>query len=355
MSQANHNNVNIGLIQPLITPAELSMKVPITPEAMKTVISCREDITKILTGKDDRLLVVCGPCSIHNTEECLAYAGRLKELADCHKAHLLIVMRTYFEKPRTTVGWKGLINDPHMDGSCNVEEGLYSARKFLVDVNNIGLPVGVEFLDTITPQYYADLVSWGGIGARTSESQLHRQLVSGLSMPIGFKNGTDGRIQIAVDAIKSAQHAHVFPGITDQGTVAVVQTKGNALCHLILRGGNNTGPQYSPEWVETASKCMQTNVDRINIVIDCSHGNSQKLHTNQYLVAQNVAQQIQSGEKRIVGVMLESHINEGRQDIRNDGFPLEYGKSVTDACIDLNTTESVLQNLARAVEHARNS
>lgn len=281
----------------------------------------------------------------------MVYAQHLKKLADKHAKHLLIVMRTYFEKPRTTVGWKGLINDPHMDGSCDVNEGLQKARQFLVDVNTLGLPVGVEFLDTITPQYYADLVSWGAIGARTTESQLHRQLASGLSMPVGFKNGTSGSVQVAVDAIKTAQHEHVFPGVTSKGEIALVQTKGNPYCHLILRGGSNTGPQYTSEWVEAAATCMGTS--QPNIVIDCSHGNSQKKHENQAIVASNVAEQIQNGERRIVGVMIESHINEGKQSIPKDGAALKEGVSITDACVNLKMTETMLNELADAIERRR--
>lgn len=344
------NNVNVKRIDRMVTPAELMKEIPTTPDATQNVVKCRESIKKILSGSDQRLLVVCGPCSIHSTSECITYAQRLKALADLHSDHLLIVMRTYFEKPRTIVGWKGLINDPHLDGSCDVNAGLQMARKFLLEVNSMGLPVGVEFLDTITPQYYADLVSWGAIGARTTESQLHRQLASGLSMPIGFKNGTSGQIQVAVDAVKSAEHEHVFPGITEEGNVAIVSTSGNPHCHLILRGGKDTGPQYSSEWIETTAQCMRKgDIHRPNIVVDCSHGNSQKIHSNQSLVARDVANQIRDGERRIVGVMLESHIHEGCQKIRSDGSTLEYGKSVTDACIDLETTEQILRELSEAV------
>lgn len=347
----NANNTNINQIKIMITPDELIKKVPCTEKVQQTVVAYREAIKRILTGEDHRLLVICGPCSIHDTEACMTYAERLKELADRYATQLLVVMRTYFEKPRTTVGWKGFINDPRMDGSCDINDGLHRARQFLLDVNAMGLPVGVEFLDTITPQYYADLVSWGAIGARTTESQLHRQLASGLSMPVGFKNGTDGSIEIAADAIKSAQHPHVFPGITVKGTVAVVETKGNPMCHLILRGGNKTGPQYTSKWVELASKCMQKRgSDRPNVIVDCSHGNSQKLHTNQIIVARDIAQQITRGETRIVGVMLESHIKEGSQTLPEKGTPLEYGKSVTDACINLETTEIIFKELSESIE-----
>ena len=348
-------DVNVSRIQRMVTPDILLRDIPATERVVNTVLTCRESIKSILKGEDDRRLVVCGPCSIHNTVECMDYARRLKELSDRHSDQLLVVMRTYFEKPRTTVGWKGLINDPHMDGSCDINEGLYKARQFLVDVNEMGLPVGVEFLDTITPQYYADLVSWGAIGARTTESQLHRQLASGLSAPIGFKNGTTGAIQIAVDAIQSAAHAHVFPGVTVDGSVAVVQTKGNQFCHLVLRGGSQTGPQYTSEWVKTAAECMKNIHSRANIVVDCSHGNSQKVHRNQIRVARDIAQQIRDGESQIVGVMIESHIHEGNQIIPSDGSVLRYGQSVTDACINLQDTEEIFRELTDAIKQCRAS
>jgi len=299
------------------------------------------------------LIVICGPCSIHDTKAGLEYAHKLKALAEKHAEDLLVVMRVYFEKPRTTVGWKGLINDPDMDGSFKINKGLQKARQFLIDVNGLGLPAGTEFLDTVSPQFCAELVSWGAIGARTTESQLHRELASGLSMPVGFKNGTSGALQIAVDAVKSAQSSHAFMGVTKQGLAAIIKTTGNPHGHVILRGGSETGPQYNKEWVDKTSALLNKAKLPANVVVDCSHANSSKKPENQPLVAEDLATQLQGGCKDLVGMMLESHLFEGRQDIKGPADTLKYGVSVTDACINFEATETVLANMAAAVQARR--
>jgi len=281
------------------------------------------------------------------------YARRLKVLADKHAADLCVVMRVYFEKPRTTVGWKGLINDPDLDGSFNINSGLQKARKFLIDVNSCGLPAATEFLDTVSPQFCSELISWGAIGARTTESQLHRELASGLSMPIGFKNGTSGALQIAIDAVQSAQHAHAFMGVTKQGLAAIIETAGNPHGHIILRGGTDTGPQYSAEWVAKTATAMAKAGVPANVIVDCSHANSEKKHKNQPKVAAELASQLRAGSRSLVGMMLESHINEGKQSIPSDLSTMAYGVSVTDACIDMQDTEEVLSMLAEAVQARR--
>jgi 3-deoxy-7-phosphoheptulonate synthase len=315
------------------------------------VESSRAALSRVLHGQDDRLIVVVGPCSIHDHGQAMDYARRLKEQADALAEDLLIVMRVYFEKPRTTVGWKGYINDPHLDGSFAINEGLELARQLLLDVLAVGLPVGTEFLDLLSPQFISDLVSWGAIGARTTESQSHRQLASGLSCPVGFKNGTDGSVKVASDAIQAAQAAHAFMGMTKMGQSAIFETRGNRDCHVILRGGK--APNYSAEDVNTACALLKAAGQREQVMIDVSHANSSKQHRRQIDVAADVAAQIAAGDARITGIMIESHLFEGRQDIV-PGQPLQPGVSVTDACISFEQTVPVLQGLAAAVRQRRN-
>ena len=321
-------------------------ELPITERATETVTSARLEIDDIISGRDRRLLVIAGPCSIHDSKAALEYAGRLKREADRLADDLLVIMRVYFEKPRTTVGWKGLINDPNLDGSFNINKGLRLARGLLLDLANMGLAAGSEFLDTITPQFTADLVSWGAIGARTTESQVHRELASGLSMPVGFKNGTGGSIQIAIDGVRAARHPHHFLGVTKQGIAAIISTSGNESCHVILRGSVK-GPNYHRTIVdETAQTLHGANLPH-RVLVDCSHGNSQKDYRRQPEVARDVCAQVADGSGNICGVMMESHLVAGRQDITPDA-PLTYGQSVTDACIDWDATVPTLQELARA-------
>jgi 3-deoxy-7-phosphoheptulonate synthase len=306
----------------------------------------------MLEGRDDRLLVVAGPCSIHDTQAALEYAVRLKRLADSTADALLVVMRAYFEKPRTVTGWKGLINDPDLDGSYHINKGLRLARRLLLDVNELGLPTGSEFLDTQIPQHIADLTAWGCIGARTAESQVHRELASGLSMPVGFKNGTDGNTQVAIDGVAAARRQHWFPGVTKQGVSAILQTTGNPSCHVVLRGGTRTGPNYHAEQIESVCAALARVGVPGRLMVDCSHGNSQRDPARQPEVAADVARQIAAGSTRILGVMLESHLVAGRQDYQ-PGVPLEYGKSITDACMGIDGTEAILQELASAVRRRR--
>jgi 3-deoxy-7-phosphoheptulonate synthase len=344
------DDTRIGAVRPLVTPALLQEKLPL-PQATQTLVeSSRAAISRVLHGRDDRLIVVVGPCSIHDHGQALEYARQLKVQADALQDDLLIVMRTYFEKPRTTVGWKGYINDPHLDGSFAINEGLEMARRLLLDVLNLGLPVGTEFLDLLSPQYISDLVSWGAIGARTTESQSHRQLASGLSCPVGFKNGTDGGIKVATDAIQSAQSVHAFMGMTKMGQAAIFETRGNADCHVILRGGKV--PNYAQSDVQDACNLLKSAGLREQVMIDVSHANSSKQHQRQVLVAGEVAEQIATGERRITGVMIESHLAEGRQDIVAN-TPLLHGVSVTDACISMAQTLPVLHTLAAAVRTRR--
>lgn len=344
------DDVRIGAVRPLVTPALLQEWLPVPDAAQALVESSRAAISRVLHGLDDRLLVVVGPCSIHDHDQAIEYARRLKAEADKHQGELLVVMRTYFEKPRTTVGWKGYINDPHLDGSFAINEGLELARQLLLDVLALGLPVGTEFLDLLSPQFIADLVSWGAIGARTTESQSHRQLASGLSCPVGFKNGTDGGVKVAADAIVAAQSGHAFLGLNKMGTAAIFETRGNPDCHVILRGGK--APNYSAADVQAACQLLESNTLRPQVMIDLSHANSSKQHRRQIDVAADVAAQITAGERRITGVMIESHIHEGRQDIVA-GQPLAHGVSVTDACISFEQTVPVLDGLAAAVKARR--
>ena len=344
------DDTRIGAVRPLVTPALLQEWLPAPPAAEALVETSRAAISRILRGADDRLIVVVGPCSIHDHDEALAYARQLREQALAHMDALLVVMRVYFEKPRTTVGWKGYINDPHLDGSFAINEGLELARALLLDVLALGLPVGTEFLDLLSPQFISDLVSWGAIGARTTESQSHRQLASGLSCPVGFKNGTEGSVKVAADAILAARAPHAFMGMTKMGQAAIFETRGNDDCHLILRGGK--APNYHAADVAKACALLGAAGLREQAMIDLSHANSGKQHVRQLDAGADVAAQIAAGERRIVGVMIESHLEEGRQDIV-PGRPLRRGVSVTDACIGVAQTWPLLQTLADAVRARR--
>lgn len=347
--QISTDDLRIQNLRPLLSPAILMEELPLPDVGAQVVANARNAIADLLHGRDDRLLVVVGPCSIHDPQAGLEYAELLKKKA--HELHkdLLIVMRVYFEKPRTTIGWKGLINDPYLDGSFNINAGLRLARRFLLDVIALGLPAGSEFLDPITPQFIADLVSWGAIGARTSESQVHRELASGLSMPVGFKNGTDGTVQIAVDAIGSSSHPHHFLSVTKQGIAAIVSTLGNPDCHLILRGGSG-GPNYSKECIaEAVARLERAKVQR-RVMVDCSHANSGKDPSKQPLVAHDVAQQVAAGSDSIFGLMIESFLVDGRQDYSEKAV---HGQSITDACIGWERTLPMLEELADAVRKRR--
>jgi len=334
----------------LLAPMQIMRELKASDTALNTTFQARTLIHDVLRGADDRLVVVVGPCSIHDHAAALDYARRLRPMAEELRHDLVVVMRVYFEKPRTTVGWKGLINDPHLNDSYDINEGLRLARKLLLEINEMGLSCGTEFLDLISPQYIADLVAWGAIGARTTESQSHRQLASGLSCPVGFKNGTDGNIRIAVDAIKAAASRHHFVSITKSGHVAVFKTAGNEDCHVILRGGKQ--PNYDADSVAAACQDLAKSGLRQQVMIDFSHANSSKQYARQIDVSRDVGAQISHGEHRIVGVMIESHLNPGRQDL-TPGQPLEYGVSITDACIGWGDTELMLRELAAAVRARR--
>jgi 3-deoxy-7-phosphoheptulonate synthase len=340
------DDVRIQEIKEVSPPSHLLREFMNSDRANETVFASRSAIHRILQGEDERLLVVVGPCSIHDPQAAREYAARLVEQRRRLAGQLEIVMRVYFEKPRTTVGWKGLINDPDLDNSFNINKGLRAARALLLDINELGLPAGTEFLDMITPQYMADLVSWGAIGARTTESQVHRELASGLSCPVGFKNGTDGNLRIALDAIKAASQPHHFLSVTKGGHSAIVSTSGNADCHIILRGGK--APNYDRASIEAACGEAAAQGMPCRLMIDASHGNSQKKHENQCLVIGDIAVQLKEGERRIFGVMIESHLVAGRQDLVPDQ-PLTYGQSITDACIDWDDTVRLLDTLADAV------
>ena len=351
MSQDFHtDDLRIIEIREVISPAELRRMLPVTEAAADTTTRTRREIHGILNGEDDRLLVVVGPCSIHDPDAALDYAERLIRVRDELGDRLLIVMRVYFEKPRTTVGWKGLINDPHLDGSFEINKGLHTARKLLLDLNEMGIPAATEFLDLVSPQYVAELVSWGAIGARTTESQVHRELASGLSCPVGFKNATDGSLGVAVDAVRSAFHPHNFLSLTKEGHSAIFSTSGNDDCHIILRGG--TRPNYDAASVADAVSRLQAAGLPPRIMIDFSHANSLKQHERQLDVGRDVADQISEGNDRIMGVMIESHLKAGRQDVM-EGEELVYGQSITDACIGWQDSESLLVLLAKAVEQRR--
>ncbi|MFP1984038.1 3-deoxy-7-phosphoheptulonate synthase AroG [Lonsdalea quercina] len=349
MSYQN-DDLRIKEIKELLPPVALLEKFPATENAAKTVSQARSAIHKILHGGDDRLLVIIGPCSIHDVKAAKEYAARLQALRQELHGELEVVMRVYFEKPRTTVGWKGLINDPYMDHSFQINDGLRIARKLLLDINDIGLPAAGEFLDMITPQYLADLMSWGAIGARTTESQVHRELSSGLSCPVGFKNGTDGTIKVAIDAINAAQAPHCFLSVTKWGHSAIVNTSGNNDCHIILRGGKE--PNYSAKHVQEVKVGLEKAGLTPQVMIDFSHANSSKQFKKQMEVGADVCAQIAGGEKAIMGVMIESHLVEGNQN-PDSGEPLVYGKSITDGCIGWDDTATLLRQLADAVRHRR--
>ncbi|MGA9568089.1 MAG: 3-deoxy-7-phosphoheptulonate synthase [Candidatus Korobacteraceae bacterium] len=345
------DDLRIKWIKVVLPPVFLEEELPTTEKASATVHQAREQIANILRGEDRRLLVVVGPCSIHDTKAAREYAHLLKSTIDAHSKELRIVMRVYFEKPRTTVGWKGLINDPYLDQSYKINDGLRQARHLLLDLAEMGVPAGTEFLDMITPQYVAGLVSWGAIGARTTESQIHRQLVSGLSCPVGFKNATSGDIQIAVEAVLSAAQPHTFLGHTKHGQSAIFATNGNPDCHVILRGGRNS-VNYTAEAVAATSDKLEKAGLRPNVMIDCSHANSNKDHTRQGTVCENVARQVADGNRNIVGLMLESNLVAGAQKLI-PGQPLKHGQSITDACMGWAETEELLTELAKAVDAGR--
>ena len=345
-------DLRIRTARPLLSPAILEEDLPLAEAGAALVQSARHAIGEILHGRDDRLLVVVGPCSIHDPAAALDYAKKLKPVADRLARDLLVVMRVYFEKPRTTVGWKGLINDPHLDGSFQVNTGLRLARRLMLDINAAGLPIGTEFLDTTLGQYYADLVSWAAIGARTTESQIHRELASGLSMPVGFKNRTDGDLQVAVDAIVSARHPHCFPSLTREGAPAILSTTGNPECHLVLRGGSRTGPNYEHIAVQNAAALLHKSGSLPVVLVDCSHGNSGKQYGQQAAVAANLAVQVAGGERNIIGVMLESNLVGGSQ-VHEPGRPLTFGQSITDGCLAFEETVPLLEKLALAAATRR--
>jgi 3-deoxy-7-phosphoheptulonate synthase len=344
------DDLRIRKIEPLTPPSQLLALLPCDEEASQTVAASRAALHEILHGRDDRLAVVIGPCSIHDPVAAMEYAQRLRPLRDTYGDALEIVMRVYFEKPRTTVGWKGLINDPNLDGSFDINKGLRLARGLLRDINRLGLPAGVEFLDIISPQYIADLVAWGAIGARTTESQVHREMASGLSCPVGFKNGTSGDVKIAVDAVGAASHPHHFLAVTKDGQTAVAATAGNPDCHVILRGG--TQPNYDADSVAAAGQALEKAGLPARLMVDASHANSGKNPDNQPKVIDAIAAQLQAGQPRIVGVMVESHLVGGRQELVA-GQPLVYGQSITDGCIDWDSSVQVLERLAQAVRARR--
>ena len=341
------DDLRITQVRPLIPPAILLEEIPISERASNVVSNARAAVSEAMAGRDPRLVIIAGPCSIHDPAAALEYATRLEQMARRYQEHLIVVMRTYFEKPRTSVGWKGLINDPDLDETFHINKGLRLARKLLLDVNDRGLPAASEFLDTQIPQHIADLTSWVAIGARTTESQVHRELASGLSMPVGFKNGTDGTVKTAIDAVLAARSPHWFPSVTKQGVAAIFQTTGNGSCHVILRGGSRTGPNYDAGHVrDICARLAQASLVP-RVMIDCSHGNSEKDHRRQAQVAASICEQVASGSWNIFGAMLESHLVEGRQDYV-PGRRAVYGQSITDACISLEQTEPLLEGFARA-------
>lgn len=346
------DDLRIREIRELSPPEELYREFPCSDRAAAPVASARKAVHEILRGQDDRLTVVIGPCSIHDVDAALEYAERLSAQRRRFSDELEIIMRVYFEKPRTTVGWKGLINDPDLDGSFRINHGLRLARSLLLEINQRDLPAGCEFLDMITPQYFADLVAWGAIGARTTESQVHRELASGLSCPVGFKNGTDGNVKIAIDAVQAASQPHHFLAVTKQGRSAIATTAGNEDCHVILRGGKT--PNYDAVSVDAACQSIVSAGLRPIVMVDASHGNSNKRPENQPHVVESIANQLEAGERRVVGVMIESHLVAGRQEL-TPGKPLVYGQSITDGCVGWDTSVQLLERLARAVKHRRAS
>jgi 3-deoxy-7-phosphoheptulonate synthase len=349
--RAPTDDLRIKHLKPLLPPAILMEEIPASERACATVARARAEIARVLRGEDDRLLLVVGPCSIHDPLAALDYARRLAEVSREHQGDILIVMRVYFEKPRTTIGWKGLINDPYLDDSYAINQGLRLARRFLLDVTELGLPAGTEFLDPITPQFLADLVAWGAIGARTSESQVHRELASGLSMPVGFKNATDGTVQVAVDGIRSSAHPHHFLSVTKEGVAAIVATNGNPDCHAILRGGSS-GPNYDVASIARAVEQLRSAGLPPHLMVDCSHANSDKDHERQPAVVRAVAEQVKSGSHAVIGAMLESFLVDGRQD-HKQGRALTYGQSITDSCMGWERTEPLFAVLAEAVRARR--
>jgi 3-deoxy-7-phosphoheptulonate synthase len=352
VSKAPTDDLRITGLNPLISPAVLAYYLPISDVAAAVVTAARQQSEAILSGKDDRLLVVIGPCSIHDPAAAIDYAKRLKEQAKLHAKDLLVIMRVYFEKPRTTVGWKGLINDPHLDNSFDINRGLRIARELLLELAQMGVPAGTEFLDTISPQYIADLISWGAIGARTTESQIHRELASGLSMPVGFKNGTGGSIQLALDAIMAASRPHHFLSVTKQGVSAIVSTAGNTSCHMILRGGA-AGTNYDAKSVADVAACLKEQNLAQQLMVDCSHGNSRKDFRNQPMVARALAKQVAEGSPAVAALMIESNLVEGGQKHASKLADLTYGQSITDQCIGWEDTVEVLDDLAAAVRKRR--
>jgi 3-deoxy-7-phosphoheptulonate synthase len=348
---SNIDDTRIVGLRPLLPPAILIEDLPLSDTVGELVSHARDSIAKVFRGEEDRLVVVVGPCSIHDVDAAVDYAGKLRPVAERLKNELIVVMRVYFEKPRTVVGWKGLINDPFIDNSFQINKGLRMARALLLKLSEMGLPCGTEFLDTITPQFIADVISWGAIGARTTESQIHRELASGLSMPVGFKNGSTGNVRIAVDAIRSAAEEHWFNSVTKQGVAAIFQTTGNADCHLILRGGTHTGPNYDADSVSQAVSLLENAKTTTRLMIDCSHANSGKEPKKQAIVAEDVAAQIAAGNTNICGVMLESHLKEGTQNYEYG--KAVYGQSITDACLSLEQTIPLLESLAQAVAKRR--
>ena len=348
MKISNTSEIRVSQIESLDPPITYLRRQPISNKISEVVIKGRNEIENIIKGNDKRLLFIVGPCSIHDETAGLEYASRLSEIAKIVSKEILVVMRVYFEKPRTTVGWKGLINDPNLDGSFDISNGLKRSREFLLKVNELGIPVATEILDPFIPQYLADLVSWGAIGARTSESQTHREMASGLSVPVGFKNGTGGSNQIAIDAIISASSPHTFLGIDLDGNASIVHTKGNEVCHLVLRGGSN-GPNYDEKSVKEAEKQIKKSGLDPKIIIDCSHANSNKDHRKQPIVFENILTQKLKGNKSIVGLMLESHINEGNQSL-SDPNNLKYGVSITDACINWETTNDLITDAQKKLK-----
>jgi len=344
------DDLRIAGVRALIAPQLLLEELPVDAPSLATVTNARLAIHRVLHGADDRLVAIVGPCSIHDSDAALEYARRLEQAARRHAAELLVVMRVYFEKPRTTVGWKGFINDPRLDGTFAINEGLRLARRLLLDINHMGLPCGTEFLDLLSPQYISDLIAWGAIGARTTESQTHRQLASGLSCPVGFKNGTDGSIKVAVDALRAAAAPHAFMGMTKTGQAAIFETVGNEDCHVILRGGK--APNYDAASVDVAARELSAAGLAPHLMIDFSHANSSKQYQKQVEVAADVAGQLAAGDDRIFGIMVESHLNPGRQDLV-PGQALARGVSITDACIGWDDTERVLETLAQGVRARR--
>ncbi len=344
-------DVHVQATEPLVAPKVLKAELPIDESIVDTVVTARDTICQILRGRDQRLLCIVGPCSIHDPEAALEYAERLNELRCRLETQLFIVMRVYFEKPRTTVGWKGLINDPHMDDSCDVEAGLRIARQLLLEINRMGLAAGTELLDPITPQYIADLIAWAAIGARTTESQTHREMASGLSMPVGFKNTTDGNLQIAVNAIESARRPHSFLGINQDGATAIVRTAGNPDTHVVLRGGKT--PNFDSASIEECGKLLAKASLEPRLVVDCSHAQTSKDYTRQPLVLEALVEQVRVGSQAIMGVMLESNLSAGNQSLKDGRSPLKYGVSITDPCIDWTTTESCLRRAADLLKTSR--